>query len=226
MMNMKKITALVLGLSLSSSLFAGCTQSQPATIDQAELERQIKAYLDENMEHYLNQYFFGGNAEAPAGSNPAQSTSSSLQTFQANTLDGSTFTQENIAGKDLTIIHFWALFCTPCIEEMPTLADFSKKLPDNVQLITVCLDGKSDIESAKAVLTQAGFEGITLLDGDGDFQTLCQEILYTPTTVFVDANGAVVAESIIGAPKNFAETYTSSINNALKSMGKAEIHLD
>lgn len=78
-------------------------------------------------------------AGIPAGCASSASSGSErrLGSFQAVTLDGGTFTQADIAGKDVTIINFWGTFCAPCIAEMPDLAAFAKALPDNVQLITV-----------------------------------------------------------------------------------------
>lgn len=35
----------------------------------------------------------------------------SLQSFSADTLDGGTFTQKDIAAKDITVINFWSLMC-------------------------------------------------------------------------------------------------------------------
>lgn len=146
-----------------------------------------------------------------------------LKSFNAETLDGLDYTQEDLAKKDVTVFHFWALTCAPCIREMPDIAEFAKSLPENVQLITVCLDGGYDQEGAKSVLKEAGYEGLTLLSGDGDFQKLCYEIQYTPTTIVVDKDGNMIGEEIIGAQENLTRVYTDAINEALSSMGKAEL---
>ena len=63
-------------------------------------------------------------AGIPAGCASSASSGSErrLGSFQAVTLDGGTFTQADIAGKDVTIINFWGTFCAPCIAEMPDLA--------------------------------------------------------------------------------------------------------
>ena len=38
-----------------------------------------------------------------------------LQSFEAETLDGGSFTQEDLSERDVTIFNFWALTCGPCI---------------------------------------------------------------------------------------------------------------
>lgn len=150
-------------------------------------------------------------------------TALALKSFQADTLDGGSFTQEDLAKKDVTVINFWGVQCGPCIMEMPDIADFAKSLPEHVQVITVCLDGERDIEGAKSILKDAGYEGTTLLGGDGDFERLCGEIMYTPTTIAVDQDGNIIGDAVIGAQQDVEHTYLEMINNALSSMGKAEI---
>ena len=151
---------------------------------------------------------------------------SNLNTFEAKTLNDEIFTQSDFSDKDVTVINFWSLLCGPCIEEMPDIAEFSKKLPDNVQIITVCLDGEYDTEITKQILEESGFDGTTLLTGDGDFQKIYSELQYTPTSIFVDKDGNIVGDAIIGGQKNFVESYTKAINNILKSMGKEAISIE
>lgn len=146
-----------------------------------------------------------------------------LQSFSAKTLDGGMFTHEDFLEKDVTIINFWATFCGPCLAEMPDIAEFEKSLPDNVQLITACLDGERDIEGVESILSDAGYEGITLLGGDGDFEQVCGEIMYIPTTIIVDQNGNMLGDAIVGGQADLEETYRTAVNNALLSMGKAEL---
>lgn len=146
-----------------------------------------------------------------------------LKEFEAETLDGSIFTQENLAEKDVTVLNFWSLTCGPCISEMPSLAEFEKAMPDNVQVLTVCLDGSSDMERTKEILEEAGFEGITLLGGNGDFWKVLCGIQYTPTTLIVDTDGNIVGDPIIGGQKDLGKVFIGAVNQALKKMGKAEI---
>lgn len=126
----------------------------------------------------------------------------------------------------MTIINFWSLMCGPCIDEMPDLAAFSKALPDNVQMVTVCLDGTGDEAYVESILIEAGYEGVTLLSGDGDFQGVCDHIQYTPTTVIVDAEGNLVGDAVIGSQEDFSGTFLTAVNAALKASGKAEITLE
>lgn len=143
-----------------------------------------------------------------------------LASFEARALDGSSFTQEDLAECDVTIFNFWSLTCGPCIREMPDLARYEKSLPDHVRLITVCMDGAGDVEGTKRILEEAGYEGVTLLEGDGDFEKVCGAIRYTPTTVLVDGDGNLLGKAIVGAQKNLERVYSDAVGEALKAMGK------
>lgn len=165
----------------------------------------------------------------PSDSSPAEQGTAaalgSLQSFSAGTLDGGVFTQDDIAARDVTVVNFWSLTCGPCIAEMPDLAAFAGTLPENVQLITVCLDGSGNEETAGQVLQEAGFTGITLISGDGDLAALCGNLMYTPTTLFADAEGNLVGDAIIGRQEDLAGTFLAAVNAVLRAGGKAEISL-
>jgi len=168
----------------------------------------------------------GSQTTGSSGSDNAEY--GSLKEFSAKKLDGSAFTQDDLKKADITVVNFWSTSCDPCINEMPELAKLSTKLPSNVKLVTACLDGENDEDAARQIAWKAGLdESQTLIGGSGDWQSVTEKILYTPTTLFIDSEGNVVGEAIIGAPSNPSEDledlYIASINEALKSIGKPEI---
>ncbi|MBR0375319.1 MAG: TlpA family protein disulfide reductase [Firmicutes bacterium] len=146
-----------------------------------------------------------------------------LLSFTAQTLDGDEFTAADFADADLTMINIWGTYCGPCLREMPELAQLANSLPDNVRIMTYCIDAADNVETARDILKDAGFDGVTLIDGDGDLEKLLQTLQYIPTTVFVDSEGRQVGEAAIGSPENVAEFYTNAINAALSSIGKDAI---
>lgn len=149
-----------------------------------------------------------------------------LTEFSAGTLDGGVFTQADIQDKDVTVLNFWALSCGPCIAELPDLAALAAALPENVQLITVCLDAYGSEDTARELLEEAGFTGVTLISGDGDLAALAGTLIYTPTTVFVDSQGVQAGEPLVGAREDLAGRYLTAINAVLAQGGKPEISLD
>ncbi|MBQ8921956.1 MAG: TlpA family protein disulfide reductase [Oscillospiraceae bacterium] len=142
-----------------------------------------------------------------------------VHTFTAKGMNGEQLSQANFARADVTVINFWSTTCPPCIREMPELAEFEKSLPDNVQLLTWCYDGSYYPDDAREILDDAGFTGTTIVSWDGDLQTLLSNLMYTPTTMFFDSQGNMIAEEIIGAT-GVKGPYTEKINAALTAMGK------
>ena len=202
-MNMKRTLSLLLAAVLALALLTGCDGKQAS--DSSPEDQTVP--------------------NEPAGKEGAAALGS-LTSFSAGTLDGGTFTQEDIAAKDVTVLNFWALTCPPCIAEMPEIADFEKALPDNVAMLTVCLDGYGNEDSVKEVLENAGFEGVTLITGEGDLLDLANNLMYTPTTVLADSQGALVGEAIIGGQADLSAAYLEAVNQALEAGGKDAISLE
>lgn len=208
-MIMKRILAMTLSAILALGVLAGCgggnAPEPPADTAQPENTAQSEDTAQD-----------GQDAGTGLGT---------LASFTAGTLDGGTFTQDDIMAKDVTVINFWALSCGPCIVEMPDLAEFAGALPDNVQLVTVCLDGNGNEDTAREVLEKAGFDGVTLISGSGDLLDLSRNLMYTPTTVFVDGEG-MVADAVIGGQEDLSGTFLAAVNAVLEGSGKAEISLE
>ena len=64
-----------------------------------------------------------------------------LPEIQIPDLSGKTFDLESLKGKIL-IVNFWASWCEPCIEEVPSLVSLVKQLDGQVELIAI--SGDSD----------------------------------------------------------------------------------
>ena len=170
---------------------------------------------------YMGSIASSDSAQTDAPENKSGITSPN--SFTAVTLDGGEYTADDFSEADVTVINIWSTTCGPCIREMPEIAEYEKTLPDNVKLITWCLDGAYDSEYTKELLSSLGYEGITLIGGDGDLEKMYFDIMYTPTTLFVDSDGNIVGEALIGSPEKLAETYTELINKTLKALGKEEM---
>jgi len=54
--------------------------------------------------------------------------------FHLETLDGQTFSAQNLKGK-WVFINYWASWCTPCLKEIPELNEFAKNNQDNNILV-------------------------------------------------------------------------------------------
>ncbi len=208
-----KILLLVTGLMMIFSLLAGCegnTKGETA-LQRCGIGPQTKESSNEDREKSeLNEE--DSTAALP-----------DIRSFTAQTLTGGTFTEKDLAGRDLTMINVWQTFCDPCIVEMPDLAKLADSVPDRVQIVTWCLDAPGQEDLAKAIQEDAGFTKPTIVSGDGDLSELGRALMYTPTTVLVDSQGKMIGEPLIGAQKDPVKDYTDYINQALKVIGKDAI---
>ncbi|MBP5750386.1 MAG: redoxin family protein [Firmicutes bacterium] len=161
------------------------------------------------------------STDAPAETSGGEYDFPDVRFFDATLLDGNAVTANELYdGKDLTVINCWATWCPPCLDEMDELAAFAKTLPDNVQLITYCVDGTNHAEECASILEEAGCEGKTIVSANGDFTTFIEQMQYVPTTIFVDSAGGQTCDSLIGSPTDLEAAYKERINAALKAAGK------
>lgn len=146
---------------------------------------------------------------------PEQDSGSAMPAFTAKDLDGNTVTESIFSDKDLTVVNIWGTFCGPCIREMPELGTWAKDMPDNVQLIGLVVDiaGDEDTEHhdlAVSIMQNADAD-FTQLVANQDFADILKDVYGVPTTMFVDKDGNIVGDPIIGANvdgyKEFVEDY-------------------
>lgn len=135
--------------------------------------------------------------------------------FTANDLDGNTVTESIFSEKDLTVLNIWGTFCGPCIGEMPELGEWAKEMPDNVQILGLIIDinGEEDTEHrdlAVDITSQAGVDFPNLIANE-DFAPILKDVIGVPTTLFIDGEGNLVGDPVIGADvdgyKTFVEDY-------------------
>ena len=101
---------------------------------------------------------------------------------------GKTITKSNFKDQ-VTIINFWATWCPPCVEEIPSLNRLNKKmdgLPFELISINYAEDKKTILEFMKKVKV----EFPVLLDNNGEFATKWNVITY-PSTFVIDKSGEI-----------------------------------
>ena len=158
---------------------------------------------------------FGIENSVEESAAPEQDSGSAMPAFTAKDLDGNTVTESIFSDKDLTVVNIWGTFCGPCIREMPELGAWAKDMPDNVQLIGLVIDiaGDEDTEHhdlAVSIMQNADADFIQLV-ANQDFADILKDVYGVPTTMFVDKEGNIVGDPIIGANvdgyKEFVEEY-------------------
>lgn len=219
-------SSLVAG-SLCAALMSGCgSTAANAYFDQDAGEDVPSAVTDVGENGGESSSPDSGSASASDADYRADASAyPSITSFEAKTLDGGTFTQADLAKADVTLINVWGTFCGFCVEEMPEIASWAQKLPENVQVITICTDYDADPQAAKDILAKAGFTGTTLVSGDGDLKDLIDAVMFLPTTIVVNGEGEVVGDVLESMAHNVEKTFTEMVNQGLQEQGKPTISL-
>ena len=136
---------------------------------------------------------------------PASEISDRKMVFKSVTLDNREIDQEIFSDYDITIVHVWGTFCTPCIAEMGDYAELYKGLPDNVNLIAVVCDVydgmDSNVQDAEKILKNAGADFINIRVSEDLYDTI-SSVQYVPSSFFVDKEGHIVGSMLDGAGIN------------------------
>ena len=168
---------------------AGCTEVASEQSTDAQLETKVAAQQAQSLKTF--------------------------PTFTARTINDSTVTDKIFADKKLTVLNIWGTFCPPCIAEMPELGRWVEEMPDDVQLIGLVCDVRSDndtntIGAAKKILREANANFINIIPS-AEMIDYLSTVEAVPTTIFIDSAGNIVGEPIIGADveayKDFVERY-------------------
>lgn len=135
--------------------------------------------------------------------------------FELDSLAGGKVRLSSLRGK-VVILNFWTKNCRPCLDEMPSLAEFGKVLQgrSDITLVTVSTDeGADDVRGTlKSVLGDDKPPFVVLLDPDAAVVGEKFGTKLYPETWYVDATGVIRAR-IDGArnwdtamPLDFAES--------------------
>lgn len=116
-----------------------------------------------------------------------------LAAFDLKTLDGQTLRSKDLEGK-VVLLNFWATWCGPCKEEMPSLARLQTQFdPIQVRVVTVTADMYP--QGIKQFLDHLGINLPVLFDED---QALFRAFMVRglPTTMLIGQNGQVVGRAV------------------------------
>ena len=105
-----------------------------------------------------------------------------------------TVTLSQFRGKPV-VLNFWATWCPPCIEEVPSIVAMQKEMGDKVVVLAVSIDVDND---AYTKFTEKRMPGVlTVRDGDQKVSSLYGTFGW-PETYIIDPNG-IIRRKFIGA---------------------------
>ena len=121
--------------------------------------------------------------------------------FETVTLTGEPVTQEIFGEAELTMVNIWATYCSPCIQEMPELAELAREYEDRGVQIVGLLSDVSEPEDATAmeIVEETGADYMHILPSAELQMNLLSRISAVPTTVFLDQEGNMTGSAYAGA---------------------------
>ena len=121
----------------------------------------------------------------------------------------------DLRGK-VVLLNFWATWCKPCEDEMPSMERLSQQLKGQpFVLLAVSVD--DDAAAVKAFVEKLGLTMPVLLDPGKKVAAAFQAYRF-PETLLIDPNG-VVAGRFVGPREWDSETYVESIKTLLPKPG-------
>jgi cytochrome c biogenesis protein CcmG/thiol:disulfide interchange protein DsbE len=115
--------------------------------------------------------------------------------FSITTDQGRRITPTDFGGRVL-VLNFWAIWCAPCVEEVPSLSEFQKRLAGSgVVVVGVSVDKNPNLYSQ--FLKRFGPTFQTVRDPDEGIANSYGTYKY-PETYIIDRNGKVV-QKVIGS---------------------------
>ena len=120
--------------------------------------------------------------------------------FHVRTDQGRQISRADFGGK-LLVLNFWATWCQPCVEEVPSLNEFAKRYSNQgVVVLGVSVDRNENLYRNFVQRNKLAF--LTARDPEADISGSYGTFKY-PETYIIDRNGKVV-QKIIG-PQNWTD---------------------
>lgn len=116
-----------------------------------------------------------------------------IAAFELQALDGGTVRSKELVGK-VVLLNFWATWCGPCKEEMPSLARLQTKFdPAQFQVVTITTDRYP--QGIKQFLDHLGIRLPVLFDEHEDVSRSFM-VRGLPTTVLIAPDGRAVGRAV------------------------------
>ena len=90
------------------------------------------------------------------------------------------------------VLNFWATWCAPCREEMPSLDRLQAEMGDRIEVLTVAT-GRPQPDAIRRFFEEVGLENLPMLVDQDQALTQGLDVRGLPVTVILDAEGREVA---------------------------------
>lgn len=150
-------------------------------------------------------------AETAAETEEAQPEAEKAPNFTVTDADGNPVQLSDYVGKPV-VINFWASWCPPCREELPSFDKLYAEYGDRVTFLMVNLTyGEGDVETdVNGFLAEEGYTFPVFYDTEGD-AAAAYAIEYIPVTVFIRADGTLAAQQVGAMQERIIRSYLEDL---------------
>ena len=200
---LERLTLIAMFLLFTGTMIFAGGSSQPATGTSAPASGYEQAFADAGL-RLLSQTVSIRDFSLPVVSSAVQTTASR---------PGETQTLSALKGK-VIFLNFWATWCGPCREEMPSMEVLYNRFKDKgLEILAVnCEESQEDVT---AFMKDYRLTFPALLDGDGRVNN-SYGIQAIPTTFLIDRNGRIILR-LVGSIDWDTEKIHAAIESLLDS---------
>ena len=183
-----------------------------STADAETIEelKQITVEITEKKDRPENGFVLSEKSDLEntmAFSTDSQNVATDLSNLQTVDIDGKEFSGKDFSDYDLTMVNVFATWCSPCVQEIPDLAEIQKEMKDKgVNIVGVVTDtvdqtgeNQEALEKAKLIRERSKAEYPFLIPDKSNFNGRLSGIQAFPETFFVDKKGQIVGETYSGS---------------------------
>lgn len=117
-----------------------------------------------------------------------------LPSVDVKTLDGQTVNiQEYAKNGKITVLSFWATWCSPCKKELDAIADIYPDWQDeyDMELVAVTIDTRRNLAKVSPMVETKGWEYVVLSDVNQDLKNALN-FQTVPQTYLLDQKGNII----------------------------------
>ncbi|KFE35985.1 TlpA family protein disulfide reductase [Thioclava atlantica] len=131
-----------------------------------------------------------------------------VQPFVFTDEEGAEHSLKDYEGK-VVLLNFWATWCPPCREEMPSLNALQSELGgDDFQVVTIATGGANSPRKIASFFDKEGIDALPRFHDDTNMAARAMGVLGLPVSVLIDRDGNEVGRMIGGAEWDTPEAKT------------------
>jgi cytochrome c biogenesis protein CcmG/thiol:disulfide interchange protein DsbE len=129
---------------------------------------------------------------AGLAADPRQEGATAVPNWSLRCADGSQIDFYEALKKGPVLVSFWALWCQPCLKELPHLNSLAAETEGRLTVLAINMDSSKSVAKVRPFLSSKRYKVTVPLDTAGDVGRLLQVGGVIPFLVLYDANGREV----------------------------------